>query len=918
MGCCYCSELTRVEGEIDAALGPIEARAQDRNTLEILPNGEVLTKAVGSSILLTCKPQVADTKLISDIQWLDPSNRPVDVLSAAQGYSKPSMYTEIHQDNSLSLFFNSLKEEQAGKYICRAMYANTQLLTKTVTIETIVAITWDNAPENQYPILGEDFAIRCQVRARPSPTVDWLYNGEVIRTNDHYVIETHALRIKNVKESDDGIYTCRASVPQTGELQERTIRVEVHTRPKIEEYDTNVEITEGENANIICKAIGKPPPKFSWIKSLTKENLAITDRFGVNEDTGVLTVTNVRREDTGEYQCTATNLAGMDSITIQVTVIVKPKIMEFLNQTVAEGEQATLACRAFGRPPPSITFRKHTADRPYIMGAQPDDDRIVLRNQADEQKGETLGELIIDQTLRSNDGLYECIATNKGGVAIKNGHLTTEFKPSFASMTNRTYYSWDQLPINLTCIAESIPNATIRWTYYGDVSVERDPNIVVLGNGPVSTITVTPRDRRLYAIYKCIAVNKHGEAQHQIELREAPKPADVQQVIEKGATATTVTFEIVPPVAPQDLPIRTLTVQYRRQDTSWQTALNRTWAVIGQQGRYVVEDLQPQTMYDFRFAATNDAGRGNWAKVMHLGTLSRDVPGPVRFLPTPERDYLVSHFPDRYNLKWSAAPDNGERIDYYDIKWCEAKKYTGNHWEVQDNTCQNKQEGKQDTWISNLYPDTFYKITVRAHNILGLGQASNMTIKTTRGTSGNASVLHHQGSLISSSAIIGIVVAILLILLLIIDAVLCCTCKSGLIYYFCELSRRKPIDEEDAKLGSLYGWRFPLPYCDQKLANVAGVTAIQDSGSGKSTITLVKHTSIDEKEPLREEKMITSIIDTNGGANGGITTTTTTTTNGPTVMTNGNGSLGVRESSVTFDGKRSISKTGFVGKDSAV
>lgn len=43
---------------------------------------------------------------------------------------------------------------------------------------------------------------------------------------------------------------------------------------------------------------------------------------------------------------------------------------------------------------------------------------------------------------------------------------------------------------------------------------------------------------------------------------------------------------------------------------------------------------------------------------------------------------------------------------------------------------------------------------------------------------------------------------------------------------------------------SLYGWRFPLPYCDQKMANVAGVTAIQDSGSGKSTITLVKHTAM--------------------------------------------------------------------------
>lgn len=46
----------------------------------------------------------------------------------------------------------------------------------------------------------------------------------------------------------------------------------------------------------------------------------------------------------------------------------------------------------------------------------------------------------------------------------------------------------------------------------------------------------------------------------------------------------------------------------------------------------------------------------------------------------------------------------------------------------------------------------------------------------------------------------------------------------------------------------------------------------------------------DEKEPLREEKKITPIIDS------GLR----------------------RETSITFDGKRSISKTGFVGKDSAV
>lgn len=64
-----------------------------------------------------------------------------------------------------------------------------------------------------------------------------------------------------------------------------------------------VEITEGEEASIPCMGTGKPPPKFSWVKSLTKENLAAADHFAVDEDTGLLRISNVRREDSGEYQC---------------------------------------------------------------------------------------------------------------------------------------------------------------------------------------------------------------------------------------------------------------------------------------------------------------------------------------------------------------------------------------------------------------------------------------------------------------------------------------------------------------------------------------------------------------------------------------------------------------------------------------
>ncbi|XP_011499152.1 PREDICTED: fasciclin-2 [Ceratosolen solmsi marchali] len=821
--------------------------AQERNTLEILPSGKIQTKPVGSSILMTCKPRVADTKLISNIRWIDPHNNSIESLKSPS-YSKPSMYTEIHQDSSLSLFFNSLKEEQAGKYICSAHYANINLLSVEVIIDTIVAITWDDAPENQFPILGEDFAIKCKVRARPSPTVDWLYNGEVIRTNDHYVIETHALKIKNVKESDDGVYTCRASVTETGELQERTIRVEVHTRPKIKEFENPLrEVTEGDNVNIVCNGTGKPPPKFAWIKTMTKENLATADRFGVNKDTGVLTITNVRREDSSEYQCTASNAAGITTMNIQLNVLIKPKIMEFLNQTVGQGGNVTLSCKAFGRPPPSIIFRKHTTSNPYTIGAQMNDDRIILNNRFDDQNDETIGELKIDQALRSNDGMYECIANNKGGIAFKNGHLTVEFPPSFASMNNRTIWSWDARPVNLTCIVESIPNATIRWTYYGDQKVENDPQIKIIGNGPISHLLIIPVSKRYYTQYKCIANNRYGEAFHLLELRDAPKPTEIPQVRMVETTATTITFNIVPPVAPDDLPIRTIIVQYRKQDTGWNTARNRTWAV-GSHGIYVVENLEPQTNYEFRFAASNEAGRGNWGMNKRFSTTMRSVPGLAHFLPTPEGAYILSHYHDKYNAKWSVAPDNGMSIDYYEVKWCKVKKYTGDQWELVENTCHSKFETKRDTWISGLYPDTYYKIELRAHNELGFGAPANITIKTTRGNVSNASVLQHHGSVISSAAIIGIAIAAFIVIMLIIDTILYCTNKSGIIYYMCERSRRKPVDEEDAKLGR------------------------------------------DEKEPLKEEKKITPIIDS------GLR----------------------RESSVTFDGKRSISKTGFVGKDSAV
>jgi len=275
------------------------------------------------------------------------------------------------------------------------------------------------------------------------------------------------------------------------------------------------------------------------------------------------------------------NAAGNAYLNIMLNVIVKPKIMEFLNKTVVEGKNVDINCKAFGRPPPEVTFRKLTVDKPYVMGAQPRDDRIVVKNNVDDVSGETIGTLSIINVLTNNDGLYECVAKNKGGIAYKNGHLTVESPPSFHNMLNKTVWSWEQRPVNLTCIAESIPNATIRWTFPGSERPnESDMSIKQIGNGPISILRVIPQDRRYYTNYKCIAMNAHGTREHLIELREATRPGRLLNVKMAEMTATTIRFDLTPPVTIHpDMPISTISVQYKEEFQDWMHSKNKTWSV---------------------------------------------------------------------------------------------------------------------------------------------------------------------------------------------------------------------------------------------------------------------------------------------------------------------------------------------------
>ena len=58
-----------------------------------------------------------------------------------------------------------------------------------------------------------------------SPETD--FKSQTAAAGEQFVIESDGLLVRNVRRTDAGTYTCRARVPQTGELEERDIRLDV-------------------------------------------------------------------------------------------------------------------------------------------------------------------------------------------------------------------------------------------------------------------------------------------------------------------------------------------------------------------------------------------------------------------------------------------------------------------------------------------------------------------------------------------------------------------------------------------------------------------------------------------------------------------------------------------------------------------
>nr|CAH0111202.1 unnamed protein product [Daphnia galeata] len=784
------------------------AGAQDAR-LVILPDGGNIIRPVGANIVLTCKGEVPDPELISELRWLGPNGQELpngDRISSE----------ELVSDVGRILFIKGLQEADSGKYTCSAVYTSSQRLEAHVNLTTIVGITWEDAPTEQSAIFGQPYKVRCVVRANPPATIDWQKNGVGFTTNNQYVIENDGVLIREVSLEDDTYFTCRARVQTTGQLEDRRIRVEVFIPPEFIREPVNTSIVEGEGGYMECQASGKPDPVYTWLDR-NNQNLNLNrERFIVDEQTGRLTINDAKRTDEGEIKCLVENRAGKIQKTAYLKVIMKPVVVEYLNASGIMGREVSLTCKASGDPLPEVTFLKEGTLIPYTPGVQNSDDRIIVDTSREGEYAQA--RLVIRDLMRSDDGLYACIAKNNGGNYTKNGHITVEFPPSFALSPMSEAWSWDNHLVNLTCRAESIPNATISWFLNGR-NLENDYNIRMNAFNGESTITVTPIDLSYYGTYRCLATNIHGKDEKAIELREARAPGPLLQTKFETITATTITFNFIGPVDNGGLPITAFAVQYKLAGQVWdEKPLQRVWVVGGNEYYdmhdsiahantdipYILENLEPQTIYSFRFAAKNQVGYGEWSREETHTMPKRAAPEEPYIIAKTENKVVSTPYPDRYELLWSAPPNNGEPIDYFEVAYYPVRNTSAGLIEAgQLVRTQVPYPANVRFEMKNLKADTIYRIELRAHNVIGFSAPAEILLRTAKDAAAveeedlSATISPRDPASPSQSAvkagtyvIIGVIVAVLIFIALVIDVSCYFVNKRGLTYMICSRSGR--------------------------------------------------------------------------------------------------------------------------------
>ncbi|KAF3821003.1 hypothetical protein GH733_011156 [Mirounga leonina] len=296
-----------------------------------------ITVSPGETAVLSCQ-------VLSDVPYNLTWIRDWRVLSASTG--------RVAQLADLSLEVSDVIPIDGGRYQCMASNAN------GVTRASIWLLVRE-APQvsihtrSQHFSQGMEVNVSCSASGYPTPHISWSRGGHALQEDSRIHVDAQGtLIIQGVAPEDAGNYSCQA-VNEVG-TDEEMVTLYYTDPPSISAVNAVVLAAVGDQAVLVCEVSGVPPPRVIWYRGDLEMILAPE-----GSSSGTLRIPAARERDAGVYTCRAVNEMGDASAEIQLEVGHAPQLTELPRDVTVElGRSALLACRAMGRPPPLVTWRR--------------------------------------------------------------------------------------------------------------------------------------------------------------------------------------------------------------------------------------------------------------------------------------------------------------------------------------------------------------------------------------------------------------------------------------------------------------------------------------------------------------------------------------------------------------------------------
>ncbi|XP_073763875.1 receptor-type tyrosine-protein phosphatase delta isoform X31 [Danio rerio] len=464
---------------------------------------------------------------------------------------------------------------------------------------------------------------------------------------------------------------------------------------------------QGGVASFICQASGDPRPKIVWNK---KGKRVSNQRFEVIEfDDGsgsVLRIQPLRTpRDEAIYECVASNSVGETSATTRLTVLREDQLpagfptidMGPQLKVVERTRTATMLCAASGNPDPDISWFKD------FLPVNTSNNGRIKQLRSESFGGTPIrGALQIEQSEESDQGKYECVATNNDGTrysAPANLYVRVRRVPPRFSIPPTDNEIMPGGSVNITCVAVGSPMPYVKWMLGSeDLTPEDDM--------PIGRNVLELTDVRQSANYTCVAMSTLGviEAVAQITVKALPKPPGVPQVTERTATSITLTWDSGNPE-----PVSYYIIQHKPKNS--EDSFKEIDGVATT--RYSVGGLSPYSDYQFRVVAVNNIGRGPPSEDIEAKT-AEQAPSTA---PRQVRGRMLSA--TTAIIHWDEPEEANGQITGYRVYYTTDPSQHVNQWEKQIVRTSNF------LTIPGLTPNKTYYIKVLAFTSVGDGPLSS-------------------------------------------------------------------------------------------------------------------------------------------------------------------------------------------------